>query len=51
EGKWFFTDYSNQAKKKIFFVQYENQANLKIFFVQYENQAGWRNASKKSLMY
>ena len=51
DGKWFFTDYANQAKKKIFFVDYENQADIKIFFVQYENQAGWRNASKKSLLY
>jgi len=51
DGKWFFTEYSNQAKKKVYFVSYENQADLKVFFVDYENQAGWRNSSKKSLLY
>jgi hypothetical protein len=50
-GKWFFSTYENQAKKKIYFVDYENQADLKIFFVAYENQAGWRNNEKKYLMY
>lgn len=50
-GKWFFVDYVSQADKKIFFVPYESQADLKIFFVNYESQAGWRNASKKHLMY
>ena len=47
-GKWFFTQYPNQAKKKIYFVDYPNQADLKFFFVQYENQAGWRNKEKKT---
>ena len=51
DGKWFFTQYSNDAKKKIYFVDYENEADLKIYFVKYENEAGWRNSSKKSLMY
>jgi hypothetical protein len=50
-GKWFFTEYESQAKKKIFFVDYESQADLKIFFVEYESQAGWRSAAKKSLLY
>jgi hypothetical protein len=50
-GKWFFTKYQNQAKKKIFFVEYENQADLKIYFVEYENQAGWKSQSKKYLLY
>ena len=51
DGKWFFTDYQNQANKALFFVDYENQADLKIFFVSYENQAGWKNNSKRHLMY
>ena len=51
DGKWFFTQYGSQAKKKIFFVDYESRADLKIFFVEYESQAGWRTNSKKSLMY
>jgi predicted YcjX-like family ATPase len=50
-GKWFFTKYENQADKKIFFVDYESQAELKIFFVPYESQAGWREKSKKALLY
>ena len=50
-GKWFFTQYESQAKKKIFFVDYESQADVKIFFVDYESQAGWKNSSKKALMY
>ena len=51
DGKWFFTDYANQAKKKIYFVKNENQADLKIYFVNYENQAGWNKDKKKHLMY
>ena len=50
-GKWFFTKYDYQAKKKIFFVEHEYQAELKIFFVDQEYQAGWRNAAKKHLLY
>jgi hypothetical protein len=51
DGKWFFVDYESRADKKIFFVDYESRADLKIFFVDYESRAGWRNASKKSLLY
>ena len=50
-GKWFFTAYESQAKKKIYFVDYESQAQLKVFFVDYESRAGWKNASKKHLLY
>ena len=51
DGKWFFTEYANQAKKKIYFVKYENQSDLKIYFVDYSNQAGWLKNKKKHLMY
>ena len=51
KGKWFFTEYNSQAKKKIFFVEYESQADLKIHFVDYKSQSGWKNPSKKHLMY
>lgn len=51
DGKWFFTEYSNQADKKIYFTDYANQAELKIYFVEYPNQAGWRDTSKKHLLY
>ena len=51
EGLWFFVDYSSQADKKIYFVEYSSQADLKIYFVEYRSQAGWRNNSKKHLLY
>lgn len=51
EGKWFFVKYESQAKKKIFFVDYESQADLKVYFVDYSSQAGWKNNSKKQLLY
>lgn len=51
DGKWFFTEYESQSKKKIYFVKYESQSDLKIYFVEYESQSGWKNSSKKHLMY
>ena len=51
DGKWFFVDYESRADKKIFFVDYESRSDLKIFFVNYESRAGWKNASKKHLLY
>jgi hypothetical protein len=51
EGKWFFTKYPSQAKKKIFFVKYESQADVKIFFVDYDSQSGWRTSSKQHLFF
>ena len=38
EGKWFFVDYESLADKK-------------IFFVDYESRAGWKENSKKHLLY
>ena len=38
DGRWFFVDYESRADKK-------------IFFVDYESRAGWKNASKKHLLY
>jgi hypothetical protein len=32
-------------------VDYESQADVKIFFADYESQAGWKNSSKKHLLY
>jgi hypothetical protein len=51
EGLWYFVDYESQADKKIFFVEYESQSDLKIYFVKYKSQAGWKNNSKKQLLY
>ena len=49
--KVFSIDYSSQADVKVFVVDYESQADLKIFFVDYSSQAGWKNNSKKHLIY
>jgi len=51
EGKWFFVDKDYQADVTIYFVDHDYQADLKIFFVKHEYQAGWKNKSKKHLMY
>jgi hypothetical protein len=51
EGDWYFCDYESQSDKTIYFVDYESQAELKIYFVEYESQAGWKNSSKKQLLY
>ncbi len=51
EGLWYFVEYPSQSDKKIFFVEYESQSDLKIFFVKYKSQSGWRNLSKKHLLY
>ena len=51
KGLWYFVGYQSQSDKKIYFVDYESQADLKIFFVKYKSQSGWRNNSKKYLMY
>ncbi len=34
-----------------FFVKYKSEAKKKLFFVNYKSEAGWRNNSKKHLMY
>ena len=51
EGLWYFVKYPYQSDKKIYFVDYESQSDLKIFFVKYKSQSGWRNNSKKHLLY
>ena len=51
KGLWYFVKYSSQSYKKIFFVDYLSQSDLKIFFVKYKSQSGWRNNSKKHLLY
>ena len=51
DGKWFFVDYESRADKKIFFVDYQSRADLKIFFVDYQSRSGWKDNSKKHLLY
>ena len=51
DGKWFFTKSEFDAKKKIFFVKSQFDADLKIYFVSSQFDAGWRESSKKHLLY
>jgi len=51
EGLWFFEDSKYDAKKKIYFVDSKYDADLIIYFVDSKYDAGWRNNSKKQLMY
>ncbi len=34
-----------------FFVNYKSEADIVIYFTDYKSEAGWRNNSKKHLMY
>ena len=51
DGLWFFTDYKSDAKFPIFFCDYKSDADLVIFFSEYKSDAGWKNSSKKHLLY
>ena len=51
EGLWYFVKYKSMSDKNIFFVEYASQSDLKVFFVKYKSQSGWRNQSKKYLLY
>ena len=51
EGLWCFVKNPSQSDKKIYFVDYPSQSDLKIYFVKYKSQSGWRNNSKKHLLY
>lgn len=51
KGLWYFAQYKSDAKKVIYFVDYKSDADLVIYFSEYKSDAGWRNNSKKHLMY
>lgn len=51
KGIWFFEDVESRADKKIYFEDVESRADLKIYFTDVESRAGWRNPSKKHLLY
>ena len=51
KGIWHFVKYKSDAKKKIYFVDYKSDADLVVYFTDYKSDAGWRNNSKKHLMY
>ncbi len=50
-GLWFFCEYKSDADKTIFLCDYKSDADLIIYFSDYKSDAGWKNSSKKQLMY
>ncbi|MDE6330611.1 MAG: hypothetical protein K2L83_07890 [Muribaculaceae bacterium] len=51
KGLWCFQDARYNADKTIYFTDHEYQADLKVYFTDRKYKAGWKNASKKYLMY
>jgi hypothetical protein len=51
EGVWYFESVASRADKSIYFEDVASRADLKICFTDVKSRAGWKNASKKSLMY
>ncbi len=49
-GFWYIIN-NCQYAKKICFIDNASSADLKIFIVSSSSNAGWRNSSKKYLMY
>jgi hypothetical protein len=42
---------ASRADKSIYFEEVASRADLKICFTDVKSRAGWKNSSKKSLMY
>jgi hypothetical protein len=42
---------ASRADKSIYFENVASRADLKICFTDVKSRAGWKNTSKKSLMY
>lgn len=51
DGLWYFCDYKSDAKVTIYFCDYKSDADLIIYFAEYKSDAGWKNTSKKHLLY
>jgi len=49
--KVFSCDYKSDAKVKVFVADYKSDADLVIYFADYKSDAGWKNSSKKHLLY
>lgn len=45
------TKYKSEADLVVYKCKYKSEAKKKLFFVNYKSEAGWRNNSKKHLMY
>jgi len=48
---FYSVNYKSDAKVKVFVANYKSDADLVIFFADYKSDAGWRNQSKKHLLY
>ena len=42
---------SSLKAQTVYSVEYKSDADLVIFFADYKSDAGWKNASKKHLLY
>ncbi len=43
--------YKSDANVKVYVTDYASDADFKVFFADYKSDAGWKNSSKKHLMY
>ena len=51
EGLWFFCEEKKCADKIIYYVKFPKRAEMTVFFTYERSLAGWKNESKKFLMY
>lgn len=45
------TKYKSEADLVVYKCMYKSEADIVIYFTDYKSEAGWRNNSKKHLMY
>lgn len=45
------TKYKSEADLVVYKCKYKSEADIVIYFTDYKSEAGWRNNSKKHLMY
>lgn len=50
-GVWYFEGVKSRSDKSIYFEDVASRADLKIFFTDVKSRAGWKNMSKKNLLY
>jgi hypothetical protein len=51
KGHWYFTDDKYNADKKIYFTDDKYNCDLIIYFTDDKYNTGWKNSSKKHLLY
>lgn len=45
------TKYKSEADLVVYKCKYKSEADIVIYFTDYKSEVGWRNNSKKHLMY